>query len=380
MSQFPYARRLDDARAALADRGARALVCPPGPNARYLVGLTGGQSERPFLLAVPREGPPAALVPELEATTARDAPALPDDRVRTWRDDDDPDAALAAFVADLGLDATTGDLLVDDRLWARHLLALREAVDAPLGLASAVCGPLRVRKDDAELDCLRRAARMADRVVERLRARGSDVVGTTERALAREITTMLADEGGEGAPFDPVVAAGANGARPHHEPGDRPIEAGEPVVLDFGTLVDGYPSDQTRTLCFGGAPDSRVRAVHDVVRAAQRAGVAAVEPGATAGAVDAAAREVIAEAGHGDAFVHRTGHGVGLEVHEEPYVAQGSDRELEPGMVFSVEPGVYLEGGFGVRVEDLVVVTEDGAERLNRTPCGWATGDREPTD
>jgi Xaa-Pro aminopeptidase len=296
-----------------------------------------------------------------------------------WGDDDDPHAALAAFAADLDLDVTTDDLLVGDRLWAQHLLALREVVDASLGLASAVCGPLRVRKDDAELDCLRRTAGMADRVVERLRTRGSGVVGTTERTLAREIAAMLADEGGEGMPFDPVVAAGANGARPHHEPGDRPIEAGDPVVLDFGTLVDGYPSDQTRTLCFGSTPDDRVRAVHDVVRAAQRAGVAAVEPGVTAGAVDAAAREVIAEAGHGDAFVHRTGHGVGLEVHEAPYVTQASNRELEPGMVFSVEPGVYLEDAFGIRVEDLVVVTEDGGKRLNRSPRGWATGDREPT-
>jgi Xaa-Pro aminopeptidase len=253
-------------------------------------------------------------------------------------------------------------------------------VDAPFGLASEVCGPLRVRKDEAERDRLRRAAGMADVVVERLRERGPAVVGTTERALAREIDDLLADGGGEGSPFPTVVAAGANGAEPHHEPGDRPIEAGEPVVLDFGTLVDGYPSDQTRTLCFGGEPTDRVRAVHDVVREAQAAGVDAVEPGATAGAVDAAARDVVAGAGHGEAFVHRTGHGVGLEVHEEPYVARGADRVLEPGMVFSVEPGVYLEGAFGVRVEDLVVVTGAGCERLNRTPRGWATGERGATD
>ena len=380
MPQFPYARRLDDARAGLRDRGARALVCPPGPNARYLVGLTGHQSERPFFLALPRDGDPAALTPELEAATARAAPALPDDRIRTWGDDEAPTTALAAFVADLGLDAIEGDLLVDDRLWAQHLLALRDAVEAPLGFASDVCAPLRVRKDDAELDCLRRAAGMADRAVERLRERGPDAVGTTERALAREIDQLLADEGGEGSPFDAVVAAGENGAKPHHEPGDRVIAAGEPVVLDFGTLVDGYPSDQTRTLCFGGAPDDRVREVHEVVRAAQRAGVAAVEPGTTAGAVDAAARDVVEDAGYGDAFVHRTGHGVGLEVHEEPYVSRGAGRELEPGMVFSVEPGVYVAGEFGVRVEDLVVVTADGAERLNRTPRGWETGECEPTD
>jgi Xaa-Pro aminopeptidase len=375
MAQFPYARRLDDARLALRGRGAHALVCPPGPNARYLVGLRGGQSERTFLLAVPRDDPPAALAPELEVATARAAPSLPGDRIRTWSDDEDPADALRSFVAEVGLDAAEGDLLVDDRLWAKHLLALRDAVDAPIGLASDVCGPLRIRKDDAELDRLQRAAEMADQVVGRLRERGPDVVGTTERALAREIERLLAEEGGEGSPFEFVVAAGENGAKPHHEPDDRTVRAGEPVVLDFGTLVDGYPSDQTRTLCFGGDPDERVRDVHDVVREAQAAGVDAVEPGAPAGAVDAAAREVIQSAGYGDAFVHRTGHGVGLEIHEEPFVAQGSTRELRPGMVFSVEPGIYLEEAFGVRIEDLVVVTADGHERLNRTPRGWKTGD-----
>jgi Xaa-Pro aminopeptidase len=366
-----HARRLDRAREALRDRGDRALALAPGPNARYLTGLAGDQTERRFLVVVPRDGDPAALVPDLAATTARDAPALPDDRVRTWGDDEDPDDALASLVADLGLAAGAGRLLVDDRLWAAHLLALRDAVDAPLGLASAVTAPLRVRKDDAELDALRRAAGVADRVVERLRARGDDVVGTTERGLAREVERLLADEGGEGVAFDPVVAAGPNGARPHHEPTDRPVRAGEPVVLDFGTRVAGYPSDQTRTLVFGGDPSAAVRAVHDVVREAQAAGVGAVVPGATAGDVDAAAREVVAEAGYGDAFVHRTGHGVGLEVHEEPWIAAGSTRTLEPGMVFSVEPGVYLAGEFGVRVEDLVVVTADGHERLNRTDRWW---------
>jgi len=154
---------------------------------------------------------------------------------------------------------------------------------------------------------------------------------------------------------------------PHHTHGDREIRTGEPVVLDFGTRVDGYPSDQTRTLVFGDEPSERVREVHDLVCRAQQAGVEAVEPGVTAGAVDAAAREVIADAGYADQFVHRTGHGVGLAVHEAPYIVGDNDRELEPGMVFSVEPGVYLDGEFGVRIEDLVVVTEDGCERLNET-------------
>ena len=368
----PHASRLDRARAALRDRGDRALVLAPGPNARYLTGLTAEQFERRFLVVVPRDDDPAALAPALAAPDARDAPGLADDRVRTWRDDEGPHAALAAFAAAHLADGP-GRLLVDDRLRASHLLALRDAVDAPLGLASEVCGPLRVRKDEAERDALRRAAGVADGVVGQLRDRGADVVGTTERDLARTVERLLDEAGGEGLPFDPVVAAGPNGARPHHTPTDRRIEAGDPVVLDFGTRVDGYPSDQTRTLVFGDEPSDRVRAVHEVVWEAQHAGVAAVEPGARAGDVDAAARTVIEDAGYGDAFVHRTGHGVGLEIHEEPYVASGSERRLEPGMVLSVEPGVYLDGAFGVRIEDLVLVTDDGCERLNRTPRGPET-------
>jgi len=171
--------------------------------------------------------------------------------------------------------------------------------------------------------------------------------------------------------FETIVGSGPNGAKPHHGCGDREIRAGEPVVLDFGTRVDGYPSDQTRTLVFDGEPPAEYERVHETVRAAQAAAVEAVEPGVAAEAIDRAARDVIEDAGYGDAFFHRTGHGVGLDVHEEPYIVAGNDRELEPGMVFSVEPGIYLDGRFGCRIEDLVVVTEDGCERLNDTDRGW---------
>ncbi|MFB6304105.1 MAG: M24 family metallopeptidase [Haloferacaceae archaeon] len=364
----PTERRTQAAREGLRERGGAALVCVPGPNVRYLTGFAGESFERHCLLFVPARGDPTFVAPELSAADVREATGIED--VRAWSDDEDPTALVEDVVAELGLD---GELvLLDDRMWARFVLDLRAAApEATFGLASEVLGPLRRRKDDAELDALERAAGAADAVLERLRARGSDVVGTTEAELAREITDLLAAEGGEGTPFDPVVAAGENGARPHHAHGDREIRPGDPVVFDFGTRVDGYPSDQTRTLVFAGEPPDEFPAVHDVVREAQAAGVDAVEPGATAGDVDAAAREVIAAAGYGDAFVHRTGHGVGLEIHEEPYVAAGNDRELEPGMVFSVEPGVYLEGRFGVRIEDLVVVTESGARRLNRTDRGW---------
>ncbi|MFB6281773.1 MAG: aminopeptidase P family protein [Haloferacaceae archaeon] len=364
----PTERRTRATQERLRDAGAAALVCGPGPNARYLSGYGGEPSERHCLLVVPATGDPTFLVPELVAADVRDATWIDD--VRAWADDADPTARVESIVAEAGLDGER--VLLDDRMWATFVLDLQGAAPgATFGLASEVLAPLRRRKDDAELAALERAAAAADAVLEDLRARGPAVVGRTETELARSIERALADEGGEGTPFDPVVAAGPNGARPHHAHGDREIRPGDPVVLDFGTRIGGYPSDQTRTLVFDGDPPEGFAAVHGAVREAQAAGVAAVEPGATAGAVDRAARAVIEAAGYGDAFVHRTGHGVGLEIHEEPYIAADSGVELEPGMVFSVEPGVYLEGRFGVRIEDLVVVTGDGARRLNTTPRGW---------
>jgi Xaa-Pro aminopeptidase len=365
---FPHRRRTERVRERLRDRGAGALVLPPGTNLRYLAGYAGEQSERHFLLFVPATGEPTLFVPELEAADARAATWVPD--VRTWRDDGDPRVALGELVEDLDLDGER--VLLGDRLWATFVRDLRNALpEATFGLASEVLAPLRRRKDDAELDALRQAAGMADAVVGTLRAMGDEAVGRTERELAREVADLLVGEGGDSEAFGTVVAAGPNGARPHHAPGDREIRPGDPVVLDFGTTVEGYPSDVTRTLVFGGEPTDRFREVHRVVREAQAAGVDAVEPGRPAAAVDAAVRGVVEAAGYGDAFVHRTGHGVGLDVHEEPYVAGNSEATLEPGMVFSVEPGVYLDGEFGVRVEDLVVVTDDGCERLNRADRGW---------
>ncbi|MEZ3114339.1 M24 family metallopeptidase [Halobaculum sp. MBLA0147] len=367
MGTTPERRRTRDAQRRLRERGADALVLFPSPNLRYTTGFDEEPSERHLLAFLPAEGDPTLLVPELYDEQVRRESWIED--VRTWADADDPTARVAGIVTELDLDG--GHLLVDDTMHARFTQDLRAAApDATFGLASEILAPLRVRKDETERDALRRAAAVADAVVDDLRALGPEVVGWTERELATEVADRLAAHGGTGVSFEVIAGSGPNGAMPHHTHGDREIQAGEPVVLDFGTWVDGYPSDQTRTLVFDGEPSERVREAHDVVRRAQQAGVDAVEPGVTAGAVDAAAREVIADAGYGDAFLHRTGHGVGLEVHEEPYLVAGSERELEPGMVFSVEPGVYLEGEFGVRIEDLVIVTEDGAERLNETDRG----------
>jgi Xaa-Pro aminopeptidase len=340
----------------------------PSQNLFYLSGFSETPGERHLLLFVPARGDPVFLVPELYAEQIREESWVAD--VRTWADDEDPRKHLRSVASDLELSA--GRLLVDDTMWARFTQDLHEALpEATFGLASEVVAPLRLRKDDAELDALRRAGRVADQVVEDLRALGDEVLGTTEADLAADIERRLVDAGGNGTSFEVIVGSGPNGAKPHHSHGDRVVEAGDPVVLDFGTRVDGYPSDQTRTLVFGGEPSETFVEVHDVVREAQEAAVAAVEPGVTAGDVDAAARDVVEAAGYGERFIHRTGHGVGLDVHEEPYIVAGSDVELEAGMVFSVEPGVYVPGEFGVRIEDLVVVTDDGCERLNETDRGW---------
>jgi D-alanyl-D-alanine dipeptidase len=192
---------------------------------------------------------------------------------------------------------------------------------------------------------------------------GLPFAGRPEHEIADELAHLLVAHGHERAEFT-IVAGGPNSASPHHEPGARTIVPGDVVVMDFGGTLDGYASDTTRTVAVG-EPSAAIREIHGVVRAAQEAGCDAVRPGVAAQDVDRAARRVIEEAGHGAAFVHRTGHGIGLEVHEAPYIIDGNPTRLEPGMVFSVEPGIYLEGRFGVRIEDIVAVTEDGVERLN---------------
>ena len=367
-----HAQRRGRASDRLREVDADGLICVPGRNLQYLTGVTVEPDERHFFLVVPAADLPrdesVLFVPALYETQLRSETTVAD--VRTWTDGDDPRAGVRDLLAECGL--RDGRLLVDDTMWATFTQDLRAAApDAAWGLASEALAPLRVRKDESELAAMRAAAAAADATVDDLRDLGADAVGMTEAELADWIVDRMEAHGGRGAAFDPIVGSGPNGAKPHHGHGDREIEAGDPVVCDFGTRVDGYPSDQTRTLVFGGDPPAAYAGLHEVVREAQAAAVDAVEPGVPAEAVDRVARAVIEDAGYGDAFVHRTGHGVGLDVHEEPYVVAGNDRPLEPGMVFSVEPGIYLDGRFGCRIEDLVVVTDDGCERLNETDRGW---------
>ncbi|NIH83525.1 M24 family metallopeptidase [Amycolatopsis granulosa] len=354
--------RLDRARAAAAAAGTDALLIAPGSDLRYLIGAAGGSFERLTTLVVPAEGTPALVVPKLEAPGYA---AVPTDalgvEVVTWVDGEDPYRMVAGRLG------KPGRVAVSDGLIALHVLAFRAALgSAEQTLAGPVLRELRMRKDAAEIDALRRAGAAIDRVHARvgewLRA------GRTEAEVGADIADAIVAEGHLHADFV-IVGSGPNGASPHHDVSDRVIERGDVVVVDIGgPLPEGYNSDSTRTYAIGEPRDADVARTYAVLERAQRAAVEAVRPGLTAQSIDGVAREIISDAGYGEFFIHRTGHGIGLDVHEEPYIVEGNDLVLEPGMAFSVEPGIYQPGRWGARIEDIVVVTADGVEALNQRP------------
>jgi Xaa-Pro aminopeptidase len=362
--------------ALLADRIRRAgevaaaqdidlLLVTPGPDLRYLLGVSGESHERLTCLVLPAAGhraPPALVVPRLEAPGFADIPL--DElgiEVVTWRDGED----AHLLVSDLGGGPSRVGLA--DAMPAAHVLPLRSAFpDVEQALAGPVMRELRMRKDAAEVAELRAAGAAIDRV----HARMGEFLkpGRTEAQVGADITAAILEEGHTEAAFV-VVGSGPNGASPHHDMSDRVIESGEVVVIDIGgPLPSGYNSDCTRTYAVGGDAPAAVREAYAVLQDAQDRAVRAVAPGIAAERVDAAAREPISAAGLGERFLHRTGHGIGLEVHEDPYIVAGNALALEPGMAFSVEPGVYFDGEWGARIEDIVVVTDEGHERLNNRP------------
>ncbi|MEU5265176.1 Xaa-Pro peptidase family protein [Amycolatopsis sp. NPDC021455] len=354
--------RLDRARAAAAAASTDALLIAPGSDLRYLLGQAGGSFERLTTLVVPADGTPALVVPKLEAPGYADVPT--DElgvELLTWVDGDDP---YKLVVDRLG---KPGRVAVSDFTPALHVLALRAALgEAEQTLAGPVVRELRMRKDAAEIASLREAGAAIDRV----HARVPEFLrpGRTEAEVGADIAAAIVEEGHVQADFV-IVGSGPNGASPHHDVSDRVIEEGDVVVVDIGgPLPAGYNSDSTRTYAVGEPRDADVAGTYAVLQRAQAAAVAAVRPGVTAEAVDAAARDVIAEAGFGEYFIHRTGHGIGLDVHEEPYIIAGNALPLEPGMAFSVEPGIYQPGRWGARIEDIVIVTEDGVESVNNQP------------
>lgn len=365
--------RLERVRGRMTELGVDALLLSYGADLPWLTGYRAMPLERLTLLVLPAIGDPCLLVPALEAPKVPDPAGMFE--LRPWRDEEDPLDLAAALIASLSSSIEPSSkgpkkLALSDRSWAVTLLGLEARLpNNNFALASTVTGPLRAVKDDSEVAVLRAAAAAADRVADALRSGAIPLVGRTERAVSADIAAGLVEEGHRRVNFA-IVGSGPNGASPHHDAGDRVIELGDLVVCDFGgelALGDGevgYCSDITRTFAVGG-PTAEMAQCYEALRMAQQAGVDAAIAGASASSVDAAARSVIADAGYGNLFIHRTGHGIGIEEHEDPYVVAGNETVLEPGHAFSVEPGIYVEGRFGMRLEDIVVVGADGPERLN---------------
>jgi len=349
-----FEARMAAVRSRMDDDGVDVLLVSVGADLPYLTGYEAMPLERLTMLVVPRGGAATLVVPRLEAPRVVEQPEVFD--VRAWDEIEDP----VDIVATLG--GRPRRVAIGDQTWARFVLALQDRwPTVEMVAASTLTGPLRAQKDATEVAALRAAARAVDAVVADMATR--PFAGRTEVDLSREFVERMLDAGHDEANFA-IVASGPNGASPHHTPGRRVVEAGDVVVCDFGGRMAGYCSDITRTFVVGEAPDGFAEAFA-VLEDAQRAAVEAVRPGATCASVDAAARRRIAQAGYGDAFIHRTGHGIGLEAHEEPYIVEGNVAVLRPGHAFSVEPGIYFPGRFGMRIEDIVVVTDSGVEALN---------------
>jgi Xaa-Pro aminopeptidase len=364
-----YAERLRRLADLVESRGLAAALIAVGPDLDYLTGYRAMPLERLTMLAVVAGQPPVLVVPRLEEPAAR-AGLRTDVALATWMETDDPHGLVAGLV-ERARGRASATIAVSDRLWSLHLLRLQAAAPGTRWVfATEVLRELRMVKDPDEIELLRLAGAAADRVVDRIAS--GRLVGRTEADVAREVRERLLAEGHELAEFA-IVASGPNSASPHHEASDRIIQAGEPIVLDIGGALGGYGSDTTRTLWVTGGdetkgPTEEFRHLFGVLLAAQQAASRAVRPGVAAEAIDQAARAVIDAEGYGERFFHRTGHGIGLEGHEEPYLVAGNGEPLAEGMAFSVEPGIYLEGRYGARIEDIVVCGADGPIVLNNEP------------
>jgi D-alanyl-D-alanine dipeptidase len=354
-----YAARMRRATDAATAEGLAGILVAPGADLTYFCGYRPtATTERLTLLVLVAGRAPALVVPTLERPDAARSTGAPAVTLIDWADGTDPYGVAAAL-----LDAA-GRYGISDSAWAMHLLGLQRTRPASSYVSLTDGLPmLRAIKDEQELACLARAGEGADATFEEILA--VRFAGRRETEVAADLAALLRRHRHSQVDFT-VVGSGPNGANPHHEAGDRVIEPGDAVVLDFGGLCDGYGSDTTRTVSVG-EPSAEVRQVYETVRRAQQAAFEAVRPGIACQDVDRVARRIIIEAGYGEYFIHRTGHGIGVTTHEPPYIVEGETRTLVPGMCFSIEPGIYLPGRFGVRIEDIVTVTETGGRRLNNT-------------
>ncbi|WP_419999392.1 M24 family metallopeptidase [Streptomyces boninensis] len=355
-----YSDRMARAAQAAHDAGLAGLLITPGPDMVWLCGYQPTAiTERLTLLVLSADAEPHLIVPALERPDAEAAPGAGALRMTDWKDGTDP-FATAAWLLSAG-----GRYGVSDNAWALHLLGIQRTLPGGSYRALTDALPmLRAVKDAAEVTRLAAAGEAADATYRDILA--LPFAGRKETDVAADLARLLREHGHSQVDFT-VVGSGPNGANPHHEAGERTIATGDMVVLDFGGLKAGYGSDTTRTVAVG-EPTEEARRVHDIVRTAQQTAFAAVRPGVACQDIDRAARAVIEDAGYGEYFIHRTGHGIGVTTHEPPYMVAGEEQPLVPGMCFSIEPGIYLPGRFGVRIEDIVTCTEDGGRRLNNTP------------
>ena len=364
-----YADRLRRLADLVAERGLAAALIGVGPDLDYLTGYRAMPLERLTMLAVVAGEAPVLVVPRLEEPSAR-AGLQTAVEIATWMETDDPHALVASLV-ERARGRAAATIAVSERLWSLHLLRLQASAPGARWVpATEVLRELRMVKDADEIELLRLAGAAADRVVDQIAS--GRLVGRTEAEVAREVRERLLAEGHELAAFA-IVASGPNSASPHHDASDRVIQAGEPIVLDIGGALGGYGSDTTRTLWVTGGDDANgpteeFRHLFGVLLAAQVAATRAVRPGIPAEQIDRTARDIIDGEGYGENFFHRTGHGIGLEAHEEPYLVAGNAEPIGEGMAFSVEPGIYLPGRYGARIEDIVVCGRDGPVVLNNEP------------
>lgn len=351
-----FEERLARVQQAMAVRDVDVVMLSVGHDLPYLTGYHAMPLERLTMLVVPREGIATLVIPRLEEPRVAPHPTV--FTTAPWNETDDP-IALTARLA-----KGARRVAIGDQLWARFLVELLPHMAGVDWIRAVdVVGPLRRVKTAGEIAALQRAGAAADRVAAQLHAGDIPLIGRTEAQVSADISQRLLDEGHDVVNFA-IVAAGENAASPHHHPGDRVIRAGEIVLCDFGGTMADYCSDITRCV-YLGQPSPDVRDAYAVLKEAQAASVASAVVGVTCESVDAAARDVIAAAGYGEYFVHRTGHGIGMEAHEEPYMVEGNDRRIEAGFAFSVEPGIYVPGRFGMRLEDIVVATGTGPLPMN---------------
>lgn len=354
-----FAKRVAQAQEQLEIQGVDALLVSLGSELPYLVGAKAMPLERLTMLVVTPDSVPELIVPELEAPLMTERPGV--FSLRPWKEGAEP---LDDLVSLLG-DAKT--VAFGDHAWAQFLVGLMQRrPDLALKRSADILGPLRMIKSPVEMAALRNAAAAADRIIARLQQGDIAVVGRTEADVSRQIADLLVEEGHEYHNFA-IVASGPNAASPHHHSSDRKIEHGDGVLFDIGGTMDGYCSDITRCV-YIGEPSAEFQKAYDVLFEAQAAGVAAATVGTSFEDIDAASRQVIEDAGYGEYFIHRVGHGIGMDAHEDPYLVRGNKALLEAGHCFSIEPGIYIEGQFGMRLEDIVIAHVEGPEPINLVP------------